>query len=895
MLACAITFFAQAQTSSAGIATDRANTNKEGVVKTANSNADPVCDPITAFPWTDGFETFDPSTTCWTLNSVSSVDWELNTDADYIHQGTKSIFHNDVFGAQDSYLISPQLALSASEIYTLTFWSYNRYPGTYGKNSVLISTSSNSPSAFVEIWSPENVSASWVETTIDLSAYSGSNIYIAFRYEGDYKHRWYLDDVSVATTGASDMCNIQIEMHDTESDGWHGSKIEIHNGSTLVGSATLADDANGTATIPCPIANLTFTWVSNSSWDKECYFEILDADGVELYAKPNNGAAPPAGEFFAYNNTCLPVEYATVSGTVSALAGGAAIANASITFEGPSGGTLTSNASGNYTIQLIQGQSYDITVAATGYNTYTEAAYTPSGATVSKNFAMRAPQISVSPNAVSKITSYGTDATATVTISNTGNGPLNWHFTPQYNDGGKAENTISYALMDQNPYKFPLNDLNSATQIGTGAFDGFVGVGDYFNEKWYAATTADATSGNIYSINPDNGAITLECQSSVGTVNGMAGYAGDMYVIIGATMSIYILDLETGAGTLVTTVSGIPNNLITGMAIDNNGRCFVLELEDDKIYEIDLSTGVATTLLTAPFDANFGQDLAMDREKNQLYWAAFNHGTFKSELYKVNTDDGTLTLIGDSGLQTAAFAIPTVAGWLSANPTKGTIAAGGTQTVTLTMDGSWATEGVFYADAIFKSRTPNVGEAIVDVTFIIGDGLYPMSKTPENGATEVATNAPVSVSFSGNITAGDLSGVTISPNPGGVSASISGAVLTIAHNNFADNTNYTVIIPEAATSEYNEAIFWSFTTGVKGISNPEIRNVKVYPNPASSTVNIEGENIASITVYNNLGQHIAQYGNVNTVDVSSYSTGIYFFNILTSEGRVERTKVIVAR
>jgi len=36
-----------------------------------------------------------------------------------------------------------------------------------------------------------------VQQTVDLSAYAGQNIYLAFRYEGDFMDEWYIDDVSL--------------------------------------------------------------------------------------------------------------------------------------------------------------------------------------------------------------------------------------------------------------------------------------------------------------------------------------------------------------------------------------------------------------------------------------------------------------------------------------------------------------------------------------------------------------------------------------------------------------------------------------------------------------------------------------------------------------------------
>jgi uncharacterized ubiquitin-like protein YukD len=49
----------------------------------------------------------------------------------------------------------------------------------------------------IELWSPETVSQSWVSTTIDLTEYIGQTIKLAFKYEGDNAHGWYIDDIEV--------------------------------------------------------------------------------------------------------------------------------------------------------------------------------------------------------------------------------------------------------------------------------------------------------------------------------------------------------------------------------------------------------------------------------------------------------------------------------------------------------------------------------------------------------------------------------------------------------------------------------------------------------------------------------------------------------------------------
>jgi uncharacterized repeat protein (TIGR02543 family) len=157
---------------------------------------------ITEFPWVEDFENGMDN---WMVLEADGEEtsWELTTDYNHTPEGAQSAvhFYGDNGNNDEGWLISPQLNLPWTwNGMILKFWSYNAYPIWYGKNSVLISTGSANPADgdFVEVWSPSEVTASWVETTINLSDYAGQNIFVAFKYEGEDSHDWYIDDVSVS-------------------------------------------------------------------------------------------------------------------------------------------------------------------------------------------------------------------------------------------------------------------------------------------------------------------------------------------------------------------------------------------------------------------------------------------------------------------------------------------------------------------------------------------------------------------------------------------------------------------------------------------------------------------------------------------------------------------------
>jgi hypothetical protein len=102
-------------------------------------------------------------------------------------------------GFQDDWLVTPPLALDGS---TLSYRDRGAFMSFYGYSGVWISTASCDPADgdFVELLETDDMTASWRLVTIDLSAYSGQNACLAFRYSGLDAHDWWVDDVTVDYT-----------------------------------------------------------------------------------------------------------------------------------------------------------------------------------------------------------------------------------------------------------------------------------------------------------------------------------------------------------------------------------------------------------------------------------------------------------------------------------------------------------------------------------------------------------------------------------------------------------------------------------------------------------------------------------------------------------------------
>jgi len=80
------------------------------------------------------------------------------------------------------------------------------------------------------------------------------------------------------------------------------------------------------------------------------------------------------------------------------------------------------------------------------------------------------------------------------------------------------------------------------------------------------------------------------------------------------------------------------------------------------------------------------------------------------------------------------------------------------------------------------------------------------------------------------------------------------------------------------------------TLDVKDIKTVD---VNIYPNPTSDFVHIKSKtDVTSISVFNAEGRKLTETYKENRIDLSSYSTGIYFLNIVLKDGTTFKHKII---
>ncbi|MDC8001641.1 T9SS type A sorting domain-containing protein [Aequorivita todarodis] len=77
------------------------------------------------------------------------------------------------------------------------------------------------------------------------------------------------------------------------------------------------------------------------------------------------------------------------------------------------------------------------------------------------------------------------------------------------------------------------------------------------------------------------------------------------------------------------------------------------------------------------------------------------------------------------------------------------------------------------------------------------------------------------------------------------------------------------------------------------ISENEIANYKMYPNPTSGVLHIESTlPISQLSVFNLLGQSIATKQNINQIDLSKAEAGVYLLKIEDANGNLKTHKIV---
>lgn len=153
-----------------------------------------VCEPITQFPFTEGFEN---GFRCWGMVSndpVNDGNFGILNSSSYAYNSDYCFMFSSYSSASDynQYLITPELQIPANASYMFDFY----YMGYTSDDNfkVLYSTTTDDISSFSVLADYQNVATEWTEGGVALPA---GTKYVAINYYGDYAYYLFVDNISI--------------------------------------------------------------------------------------------------------------------------------------------------------------------------------------------------------------------------------------------------------------------------------------------------------------------------------------------------------------------------------------------------------------------------------------------------------------------------------------------------------------------------------------------------------------------------------------------------------------------------------------------------------------------------------------------------------------------------
>ncbi|HNQ27431.1 MAG TPA: choice-of-anchor J domain-containing protein, partial [Aquaticitalea sp.] len=229
----------------------------------------PVIPCTTAtLPFAEGFEDGSVPPNCWDSfdNSVGTgQSWEIEDGSNYPAQsGTFSAKINPEFlasGTSEDWLVTPAIDLSPTTGNQLTFWGrriFNTISGTNDYAVKISTTSQTDTGSFTDLqtYAATDFGMSFSQKTIDLSAYDGQTVYIAFVYTQNDGVGWIVDTINIE--GTCDAPN-------TQASGYNTTGIDAFAGTATLnwtrgdGDNVLVVMREGSAVNANPVSGTSYT------------------------------------------------------------------------------------------------------------------------------------------------------------------------------------------------------------------------------------------------------------------------------------------------------------------------------------------------------------------------------------------------------------------------------------------------------------------------------------------------------------------------------------------------------------------------------------------------------------------------------------------------------------
>ena len=254
-------------------------------------------------------ETFDgpglPSGWIIMDNGVGlSSSWELNGSFTYSPDSAMYVEYESIGGSNaEDWLISPAVTIDPM-FSTLKFYQAQDYASDYGTEyTVRISTTTQTDTlnyATVDTQSENDFGLSYTAHYVDLSAYAGMSVYIAFVMTNDDGDSWYLDDMSFGYPICDDPTAISFtNITQTSADiSWTSNGSGSHWEIAVVPGGATSGTINSVSSTSYNATGLT----SASTYDVYIREQCVQSEALMIsgmYDGPLPGGVPKGVELYA--------------------------------------------------------------------------------------------------------------------------------------------------------------------------------------------------------------------------------------------------------------------------------------------------------------------------------------------------------------------------------------------------------------------------------------------------------------------------------------------------------------------------------------------------------------------------------------------------------------------
>ena len=193
--------------------------------------------PVTEFPYSQDFEN---GLDGWTVINANQdfISWMIQPTSTELtaHSGERLATSYSWIGEgmqADDYLVSPEIVLSAGQKVTLSWWFRVNKEYPEDKYSVMLWGNDTGRTTLVDI-TPTAEQGDWTQQTLDLSAYAGQSVWIAFYHHGYDNNYIALDDILITVDDITGIYQVESGMLKVES-----SEIYDLQGRRLTGKPTV--------------------------------------------------------------------------------------------------------------------------------------------------------------------------------------------------------------------------------------------------------------------------------------------------------------------------------------------------------------------------------------------------------------------------------------------------------------------------------------------------------------------------------------------------------------------------------------------------------------------------------------------------------------------------------